>query len=218
MATVRCEYGHVYDDKKHTGGCPWCPNRGLKDVNIPETLAARNIRPGLTPTEPVSPQDGRAPVRGGDSGGMAGPTIGFVQKRKGFDPCVGWIICIKGANKGRDYRLHSDRNTLGRARNMDVCIEADETISREDHCHIAYGTRNKTFNVVPGTGRNLVYLNNKEVLSAMPLAPYDRLDLGESSFLFIPFCTDRFDWEREAVKDPEPDKRDRRSGGPTVLD
>lgn len=118
----------------------------------------------------------------------------------GMEPVVGWLVCIKGANKGRDYRLHSDLNKVGRDPNMDVCIEGDETISRENHCQIAFSPRSKTFSVVPGTGRNLIYLNDEDVFSAMKLKAYDRLDLGDSSFLFIPFCSDQFEWESSAVK------------------
>ena len=126
-------------------------------------------------------------------------------KRTGIDPAVGWLVCVEGTNKGRDYRLHTDLNKLGRAPNMDVCIEGDETISRENHCQIAFSPRNNTFSVIPGDGRNLIYLNGQDVLSAMLLTAYDRLDLGETVLLFLPFCTDRFDWEPNPAK-PSPAK------------
>jgi hypothetical protein len=194
MAMVQCENRHFYDDSKHTH-CPHCPVPGLKDAPI--------SRPAIPQTEPASARGTGAPVRGGGSGdrsGMAGVTVGIFQKQTGIDPVVGWLVCVKGTNKGREYRLHSDLNKLGRAPNMDVCIEGDETISRENHCQIAYSSRSKTFSVVPGAGRNLIYLNDKDVLQATKLTAYDRLDLGESSFLFLPFCTDQFDWETSTVR------------------
>ena len=212
MATVQCDNGHHYDDRKHTH-CPYCPVPGLKDVRIPGTQAAPMSRPGLAQTEAARSSSAAAPMRAGASAersprpGMAGVTVGIFQKQMGIDPVVGFLICIKGTNKGRDYRLHSDLNKLGRAPNMDVCIEGDETISRENHCQIAYSSRSKSFSIVPGDGRNLIYLNDKEVLTAMPLKAYDQIDLGESSFLFLPFCTDRFNWETAAVGGGEPDTR-----------
>jgi hypothetical protein len=107
-------------------------------------------------------------------------------------------------NKGRDYRLHSDLNKVGRAPNMDVCIEGDETISRENHCQIAFSPRSKTFNVIPGDGRNLIYLNDKDVLSPTKLEAYDRLDLGDGSFMFMPFCAlGKFDWEPSPKPEPK---------------
>ncbi len=208
MAMVQCENGHNYDDHTHTH-CPYCPVPGLRDARIPGTQAAPTNRPGMPRTEAASPGATGAQTRGGGSAnrggapGMAGVTVGIFQMEKKFDPVVGWLICIKGANKGRDYRLHSDLNKLGRAPNMDVCIEGDDTISRENHCQIAYSSRSKTFSVVPGDGRNLVYLNDKDVLSATSLKAYDCLDLGASSFLFMPFCSDRFNWESLVVHQKE---------------
>jgi hypothetical protein len=197
MSTVYCEKNqHLYDPRKYSR-CPYCPVDGLTGATIPGTQAAAVNRPNVPVTEPASPPRAAAPARPaahGDRSGVPNKTVGIFLKRTGIDPVVGWLVCIEGANKGRDYRLHSDRNKVGRAPNMDVCIEGDGTISREDHCHIVFSPRSKTFNVIPGTGRNLIYLNGQDVFSAMPLAAYDRLDLGESSFLFLPFCSDRFDW------------------------
>jgi hypothetical protein len=206
MAMVQCPNGHLYDDRKHTH-CPHCPVPGLRDVTIPGTQAAPMSRPGMPQTEPASARGGAAPVRGGGSpdrsGGVAGVTVGIFQKHTGIDPVVGWLVCIKGANKGRDYRLHSDLNKLGRAPNMDVCIEGDDTISREDHCRIAFSPRSKTYNLVPSDARNLIYLNDEDVLSAMKLKAYDRIDLGDSSFIFIPF---EYNWKSSEIRPPEADE------------
>src|SRR5262249_25117001 len=133
------------------------------------------IRPSMPQTQPVPARGTGAPIRGGggtDPGGTPGVTVGIFQKQTGMDPVVGWLGCIKGTNRGRDYRLHSDLNKLGRAPNMDVCIEGDEAISRENHCQIAFSPRSKTYNIVPGDGRNISYLNNQDVLSAMRLQAY----------------------------------------------
>src|SRR5262249_23182140 len=131
MAMVQCENKHFYDDSKHTH-CPHCPVPGLKDVKIPGTQAAPTKRPAVPQTEAASAPGSAAPVRGGGSGergGAAGVTVGAFLKQQHFEPVVGWLVCIKGPNKGRDYRLHSDVNKLGRAPNMDVCVEGDQTIS-----------------------------------------------------------------------------------------
>jgi hypothetical protein len=225
MATVQCPYGHAYDDRMHTH-CPHCPVPGLKDVKIPGTQAApmsrpgiprtepasrlqgtgAPVRPGMPQTEPASARGTGGPIRGGgsaDRSGTPGVTVGIFQKHTGIDPVVGWLVCVKGVNKGRDYRLHSDLNKLGRAPNMDVCIEGDDAISREDHCRIAFSPRSKTFSIVPGEGRNLSYLNDEDVLSAIRLKAYDRLDLGDSSFIFIPFD---FDWESSTKRETTPDQ------------
>jgi hypothetical protein len=205
MAMIQCDAGHNYDDRKHTH-CPYCPVPGLPDVKIPRTQAAPMSRPGIPQTEPASQRGAGAPIRGGgstDRSGTPGVTVGIFQKHNLMEPVVGWLVCVEGTNKGRDYRLHSDLNKVGRAPNMDVCIEGDETISRENHCQIAFSPRSKTFNIIPGDGRNLSYVNNKDVLSAMRLKAYDRIDLGDSSFIFIPF---EFDWESLTIRGQTPDE------------
>lgn len=231
MAMVQCENRHFYDNRKHTY-CPHCPVPGLKDVKVPGTQAASMNRASTPVTAPATepawstpaPEATHRAAASPARGSTSGVTVGVFQKQMRFDPVCGWLVCVEGVNKGRDYRLHSDRNTVGRAPNMDVCIEGDDTISREDHCQVVFSPRSKTFSIVPGTGRNLVYLNGEDVLAAMKLEAYDRLDLGRGGFLFLPFCSDRFDWGPEKAPEPEPivdakvERPVRRPGGgePTV--
>jgi FHA domain len=237
MAMVQCENRHFYDNRKHTF-CPHCPVPGLKTPGIGKTQAASlNQSPSLPAetigsTEPAfprhaaaeRPRPGGSPNRG--SANQGNMTVGIFQRQaEGVNPVTGWIVCVKGVNTGRDYRLHSDRNMIGRSPHMDVCIEGDETISREDHCQIAFSPRTKQFTLIPGTGRNLIYLNDKDVFEATQLNAYDKIELGESTFLFIPFCGDRFMWQvgserrrhdTEPPVDPEPPGPRRRPPGTIV--
>jgi hypothetical protein len=175
------------------------PNTHAAQINaggqrkVPETEPAGRASRDAAPREPDVPAPGDARV--GNYSGTPGHTVAAIKARTGIDPVVGWLVCIKGANKGRDYRLHSDRNQLGRAPNMDVCIEGDETISRENHCQIVFSPRTRSFSLIPGAGRNLIYLNGQDVVTAMQLLPHDKIDLGEGGFVFVPFCTGEFDWE-----------------------
>lgn len=56
---------------------------------------------------------------------------------------------------------------------MDLCVEGDETISRGHHCEVVSSPHNRILSLVPGTGRNLVYLNGEDVLTATPLKLYN---------------------------------------------
>ncbi|MBV9991153.1 MAG: FHA domain-containing protein [Alphaproteobacteria bacterium] len=196
MATKRCNNNHYYEDSYPR--CPYCPVVDPSTIN--KTVA--NPRPGETRTEAANTQ--AAP--GGGNGSSPPPqgqrrqpgdgkTIPMMIKTTRIDPVVGWLICVKGSNKGRDYRLLTGRNNVGRAPDMDVLIEGDETISRERQCEVVYSMRSKAFHVVPGTGRNLIELNNEEVLERRALQPYDRIGIGQSVFMFIPLCGDKFDWD-----------------------
>ena len=49
--------------------------------------------------------------------------------------------------------------------------------------------------LLPGDGNGLVYLNDEAVYVPQNLNPYDVIEMGESKFLFIPFCGEHFMWE-----------------------
>ncbi len=111
------------------------------------------------------------------------------------DPVTGWLICVKGLNFGRDYRLKKGRNFIGRADSMDVAINGENTVSRERHAIIIYEPKQNIFLVQPGDSRELTYLNGQLVLNPTVLKKNDILELGETSLMFIPFCDETFRWD-----------------------
>lgn len=114
-----------------------------------------------------------------------------------IQPVVGWLVCISGAAKGRDFRVHSQYNYIGRARHMDICIEGDTTISSENAAILAYDDQQKIFFFAPGQGRNLVRVNGRAVLNTVELQAYDKLTIGKTTLLFMPLCGERFDWNEQ---------------------
>ena len=122
-------------------------------------------------------------------------TVAVFRQRHGIDPVVGWLVCVNGPEKGNDYRLKAKINTIGRGEGNDVCINGDKTISSHAHAKLAYDARRNQYTFLPGEGSNINYLNNEAVYTPMPLHAYDVVDLGESSFLFIPLCDERFRWD-----------------------
>lgn len=121
-------------------------------------------------------------------------TLWTIQKQLGIDPVVGWLVCVEGVEKGRDYRLHADNNYIGRDPSMDVCISGDETISRARHAVITYDFESKTFYLTPKDGRSNPCLNGKPVMTMVELKANDRIRLGQTTLLFFPLCSDAFDW------------------------
>jgi hypothetical protein len=37
------------------------------------------------------------------------------------------MVCLEGPDRGRDFRLHAEKNFIGRSPGMDVCILSDDT-------------------------------------------------------------------------------------------
>ena len=66
---------------------------------------------------------------------------------------------------------------------------------RYDFLSIFSSDRNNRFNLIPGEGRNIVYLNGEELFSPMPLKAYDLIDFGQTKLLFVPLCGEQFRWE-----------------------
>jgi len=109
-------------------------------------------------------------------------------------PVVGWLICIDGPDKGKDFRIQSGMNFIGRSNNQDICIPGDQHISREKHARLSFFEDKNSFMLYPGEAHGLVILNDEEVVNPTKLKKYDVIKLGTSLLMFIPLCGDGFDW------------------------
>ena len=181
MKLTRCERGHYFDAQLHS--C--CPSCGVPGLDTPQTSTT------TPPPEPMITRVRGQPAPVAD----IGATVAMVRKKMGIDPVVGWLVCVEGPEKGRDYRIRSERNGIGRGPDMAICIQGDEAISRENHAYISFNPRKASFRIAPGDSRGMTYLNGEEVDVPMPLKPYDRIELGQTHLLFVPFCSESFNWE-----------------------
>ena len=111
-------------------------------------------------------------------------------------PVCGWIVCIKGARRGKDYRIMAGKNFVGRADDMDIQILGDNKISRRNHGVIVFDPKKKETVLLPGDSNGIVYLNDNAVYTPEVLKIYDTIEMGESIFVFIPFCGESFMWEQ----------------------
>lgn len=222
MEMRRCVKGHYYDASVNSD-CPYC--NSVSDSGktvalgaVPDSNMGKTVPLGMV-SAPVAPQPG--PVMGDDSktvplgyntglaGAASGPmftpqadddndrTIAVVHKDTGIDPVVGWLVSVSGKEKGRDYRIHSDNNYIGRSEKMDICVHGDETISRENHAVVSYDTIDKIFYFSPGDGRNIVRHNGKAIFQTVELAAYDKVVVGKTELIFMPLCGKQFEWSQK---------------------
>ncbi len=120
-----------------------------------------------------------------------------IQKTDGetVQPVVGWLVCIKGPNIGKEYRIHSDYNYVGSSKG-DIIIQGDPKISHERHMLVTYDPENRSFYVSPAAGANIVRLNDKGLIGGgEQLKNYDIIRTGDTSLLFIGLCGPEFGWE-----------------------
>ena len=186
MAMQRCQQGHYFDPEKYSA-CPAC---GVDGLEIVSTKAKRSSAATPMPSTQSKGHSNQAEDM---------PTVGVVHKQLGIDPVVGWLVCIDGPQRGRDYRIHSERNLIGRSPDMDICITGDETISRHTHAIVSFEPKRATFRLSAGDGRGLVYLNGEVVESPTKLIAYNIIELGQTRLMFIPFCGEQFHWTPQGV-------------------
>ena len=202
MAVVRCSKGHYYDDEKFAR-CPHCGV--LEDLQEGEQKAAHAPREGITiplfrRKSRGTPQEDKKTVAIQADIGHAGDdqkTIGFFDSAKGNDFVTGWLVCVKGPEKGRDYRLFHGFNRIGRGVDAGVYIASDSQISKEGHCSIVYDDRSNRFSIVP-EGGNSTYVRGQLLTVPETLTTGDIIQMGESSFEFVAFCREGRVWERES--------------------
>jgi hypothetical protein len=214
---IRCPQGHFFDPSKHAT-CPWCaPPVG---VEISGSEQTRPVHPGVGDLMGAAPLG--APPLGAPPLGMSGPPPPLpgappplapfgppaaspppvATRRAGqdtgghsiHDPVVGWLVCLEGPDRGRDFRLHGEKNFIGRSPIMDVCVPGDDTISREKHGVLIFDPKKQAFWVLPGESAGLVYLNGEIVHSPTPINRDDVLELGQTKLVLIPFCGDKYTW------------------------
>lgn len=218
MAFTECANGHIYDSDQYVS-CPYC-NGGGNRIEF-----GGNADSGIGKTAPLS---GYGPSGGAPAGGAAvggspdrseigatvapqgyrkageekedtGKTVGVFQRSMNMEPVVGWLVCIEGPEKGKDFRILAKNNTVGRSEKMDICIKGDTTISRENHARIAYDDKHNNFHLIPAESTNNIYLNEEPVFIPTKLEAYSLIEFGDSKFLFVPFCNEKFTW-KDSVK------------------
>lgn len=115
-------------------------------------------------------------------------------------PCVGWVVALKGVHTGQDFHLKAGKNFLGRDSKMDICLEGEKSVSRQRHAIIVYEPKQHIYLIQPGESSELVYLNGNVVLNPVKLSAYDIITIGEVDLLFIPLCSEKFNWTTQLQK------------------
>ncbi len=110
-------------------------------------------------------------------------------------PVVGWLVCVKGAHFGESFSIGAGRNSVGRYDSNSIVLSKERTVSREKHAWIVFEPRKKEFFVAPGESSGLTYYNGENIFQPQKLGALDSIELGEAGFVFVPLCSDSFDWE-----------------------
>lgn len=205
---VRCNNGHWYDSAVNKV-CPHCKQESerlgirLDDVEEDDktvSIMAADLSLGEELGAIIGNSIGTPlpDFKGTASDSDEDKTISFgFFGLTAIQPVTGWLVCMNGGEQGKDYRLHTGRNFVGRGTSMDVMLVDDKTISRDKHCSVIYDPKGNSFYLSP-EGGNTVYLDDQMVDSPVKLQEGSRITIGETELMFIPFCREGRTWERES--------------------
>lgn len=200
---VRCSKGlHYYDENKFMF-CPYC---GIYDDDENKTIAMNSNEIEKMPKEEQDTSGNKKMGFFWNHKKNADVTAEMTSEENpddvktmsgvglsNNDYVAGWLVCTKGEDKGRDYRIYKGNNFLGRDYGMDIRIENDSSISRKNHCSIIYEPMQSKFYIKPM--ENIIYVNGEMLDGSMELKSGQKLEIGNSEFVFIAFCGEERKWE-----------------------
>lgn len=113
-------------------------------------------------------------------------------------PVVGWLVCIEGPDKGKDFCLHGAKSSIGRRRDCAILL-SDNKISREGIPALIVYDNRKTHNFYLASGdaasHNNVELEGNLLLGQSLINPYDTIRIEDTLLVFVPFCGETFYWK-----------------------
>ena len=182
-----CVNGHMYDPEQNST-CPHC--------------RSENHTVGVTEPGAITEPSGNSTMPLDDYGKPFNPTETmpgweiFGEKQKvPFNPVVGWLVVVEGECRGRDFRLVSGVNSVGRGIKQAVSMETDQRMSRE-HCSLYYYHEINEFYIEDHSSHG-TFLNKKPVIQRTQIQNGDRIKAGHTTFLLRTLCDDTFVWEVE---------------------
>jgi hypothetical protein len=108
----------------------------------------------------------------------------------------GWLVCIKGINKGRAYAIKEGKNFIGRTSDMDIQIIGDKKIEKKNHAVIMYDSRKGETKLLPSDSHGMVYWKGQAIFEPQTLDTLGNIEFGESIFKYAKFCDADFNWSQ----------------------
>ena len=94
MSLIRCTNGHMFSSRRHRNICPYCNVVVEQESKIANQAVA------------VAEVDDK--------------TMPYLGEMDGINPVTGWLVCIEGPQLGRDYRILSEKNFIGRDEKKEI--------------------------------------------------------------------------------------------------
>jgi len=93
-----------------------------------------------------------------------------------------WLVGMSGKNKGKQFDLKDDINSIGRGSKNDIIID-DDSVSRE-HAKIKYFEDEDKYKIYDLVSTNGTYVNGKKIEIPTEIKDGDKIEFGEAIFIF----------------------------------
>lgn len=203
MALVTCPVGHYYDTDK-VKECPVCKKLEMIpsdkfDLQSQVTVsgyklgeATGGITELLSPTDAnVSSFDVFDVEPEYDAMADSNSTIGFFELSGIGSFTAGWLVAVEGADKGKSFTIEIGRNICGKNSANDI-VFSDTEILPNMHFSVVYEPKQNEFFITPDKGA--VFLNNEFLDRPAVLKSDDRILVGSTELVFVPFCNKNRSW------------------------
>jgi hypothetical protein len=91
---------------------------------------------------------------------------------------------------------------------MDIQILGDNKITVSKHAVIAYDPTHRKTTLLPGDSNGIAYWKGEPVYAPVQLEANDIIKMGQSRFIFMPFCGDSFSWEDSDTQTESAEKQE----------
>ncbi len=217
MSVTNCPNGHFYDDSLFSE-CPYCKKGIQQQVQSPGNTEFAGAMLGNNPQIPempnrktrivsVAPLDNAHNAHNASASNSIGPKTQMYYdiSKYSSDPAAGWLVCVNGPDKGKDFYVITEKTLIGRSGAGSYKVDLnDEKISRNSAIAvIVYLQDTRSFMISPvPSGNLLISVNGGFIHGPIELHDNDRIRVGDTVLVFVSFCNQHFDWDTYEVKYP----------------
>ncbi len=109
---------------------------------------------------------------------------------------TGWLVCLSGELRGRDFRIYEGNNWIGSGSRNDICLQGASGVEENNHCSIIYDRKHIRFYLMPGKGSDLSLNGRMADSRPVNLSKGDRIMIGAGEYEFFPFCREGHSWKK----------------------
>lgn len=110
------------------------------------------------------------------------------------EPIVGWLVCVNGFDRGRNYAVKDKVNRIGSSPDNDIRIHREAAVMPDNHASIAYNKNTAACILQIGSGSN-VRINGQYIDRPQALKKFDIITIGNTQLVYAPF-SEGLGWKR----------------------